>query len=142
MSCVNCSCNKYPQINGTQLHSRVKALTNFKGLMIIGESPIASECVRGQLMTGAGAQVLKDTLQKVGMPYKEDEVYYTTAVKCAVPKKKGQKFPTDAPVNCREFLLAEIKMVKPKMILVCGATAIQTLMANSKLKVKIGRAHV
>ena len=135
MSCVNCSCNKYPQINGTQLHSRVKALTNFKGLMIIGESPIASECVRGQLMTGAGAQVLKDTLQKVGMPYKEDEVYYTTAVKCAVPKKKGQKFPTDAPVNCREFLLAEIKMVKPKMILVCGATAIQTLMANNKLKV-------
>lgn len=135
MSCVNCSCNKYPQINGTQLHSRVKALTNFKGLMVIGESPVASECVRGQLMTGAGAQVLKDTLQKVGMPYKEDEVYYTTAVKCAVPKKKGQKFPTDAPVNCREFLLAEIKMVKPKMILVCGATAIQTLMANSKLKV-------
>ena len=135
MSCVNCSCNKYPQINGTQLHSRVKALTNFKGLMVIGESPIASECVRGQLMTGAGAQVLKDTLQKVGMPYKEDEVYYTTAIKCAVPKKKGQKFPTDAPVNCREFLLAEIKMVKPKMILVCGATAIQTLMANNKLKV-------
>lgn len=135
MSCVNCSCNKYPQINGTQLHNRIKALTNFKGLMVIGESPIASECVKGQLMTGAGASVLKDTLQKVNMPYKEDEVYYTTAVKCAVPKKKGQKFPTDAPVNCREFLLQEIRMVKPKMILVCGATAIQTLMANKKLKV-------
>lgn len=59
MSCINCRCNKYPQINGTQLHNRVKALTNFKGLMVIGESPIASECVRGQLMTGAGAQVLK-----------------------------------------------------------------------------------
>ena len=135
MSCVNCSCNKYPQINGTQLHNRIKALTNFKGLMVIGESPIATECVRGQLMTGAGANVLKDTLKKVNMPYKEDEVYYTTAVKCAVPKKKGQKFPTDAPENCREFLLNEIRMVKPKMILVCGATAIQTLMANKKLKV-------
>ena len=57
--------NKYPQINGTQLHNRIKALTNFKGLMVIGESPIASECVRGQLMTGAGASVLKDTLQKL-----------------------------------------------------------------------------
>lgn len=135
MSCVNCSCNKYPQINGTQLNARVQALTNFSGLMIIGESPVATECVRGQLMTGAGAQVLKDTLQKVNMPYKEDEVYYTTAIKCAVPKKKGQKFPTDAPVNCRNYLLAEIKMIKPSMILVCGATAIQTLMANNKLKV-------
>ena len=101
----------------------------------VTESPVATECVRGQLMTGAGAKVLKDTLQKVNMPYKEDEVYYTTAVKCAVPKKKGQKFPADAPVNCRQYLLNEIRAVKPKMILVCGATAIQTLMANKKLKV-------
>lgn len=135
MSCVNCSCNKYPQINGTQLSARVKALTKFSGLMVIGESPVAAECVRGQLMTGAGAQVLKETLQKVNMPYSEQEVYYTTAVKCAVPKKKGQKFPSDAPVNCRQYLLSEIKTIQPMMILVCGATALQTLTNNSKLKV-------
>lgn len=135
MSCTNCSCNKYPQINGTQLNRRVQELTNFSGLMVIGESPTAVECTRGMLMTGAGAQVLKETLQKVNMPYAESEVYYTTAVKCAVPKKKGQKFPSDAPVNCRQYLLAEIRAVKPKMILVCGATALQTLTANSKLKV-------
>lgn len=135
MSCVNCSCNKYPQINGTQLNNRVQGLTKFSGLMVIGESPTAVECTRGMLMTGAGAQVLKDTLQKVNMPYVETEVYYTTAVKCAVPKKKGQKFPTDAPVNCRQFLLAEIRTVQPKMILVCGATALQTLTNNAKLKV-------
>ena len=135
MSCVNCVCNKYPQINGTQLNARVQALTDFKGLMVIGESPTAVECRQGQLMTGAGAQVLKETLQKVNMPYKDNEVYYTTAVKCAVPKKKGQKFPASAPVNCRQFLLAEIKAVQPKMILVCGATALATLMGRSDLKV-------
>ena len=135
MSCVSCSCNKYPQINGTQLNRRVQGLSNFSGLMVIGESPTAVECTRGVLMTGAGAQVLKDTLQKVNMPYADDEVYYTTAVKCAVPKKKGQKFPSDAPVNCRQYLLAEIQAVHTSMILVCGATALQTLTNNTKLKV-------
>ena len=135
MSCVSCSCNKYPQINGTQLNRRIQSLTDFKKLMVIGESPTAVECTKGMLMTGAGAQVLKETLQKVGMPYKDEEVYYTTAIKCAVPKKKGQKFPTDAPVNCRQYLLNEIRAVQPSMILVCGATALQTLTNNSKLKV-------
>ena len=135
MSCVNCVCNKYPQINGTQLNKRIQALTNFSGLMVVGESPTAVECTRGILMSGAGAQVLKETLQKVDMPFKEDEVYYTTAVKCAVPKKKGQKFPASAPVNCREYLLNEIRAVQPKMILVCGATALQTLTGRTDLKV-------
>ena len=135
MSCVNCSCNKYPQINGTQLNKRVTGLAQFSGLMVIGESPTAVECTRGELMTGAGAQVLRDTLQKVNMPYEPSKVYYTTAVKCAVPKKKGQKFPSDAPVNCRQYLLAEIQAVQPQMILVCGAAALQTLTNNAKLKV-------
>lgn len=135
MSCVNCICNKYPQINGTQLNKRIQALTQFSGLMVIGESPTAVECRQGMLMSGAGAQVLKETLQRVGMPFKNDQVYYTTAVKCAVPKKKGQKFPASAPVNCRQYLLNEIRAVQPKMILVCGATALTTLMGRTDLKV-------
>ena len=135
MACTNCSCTHYVKITGQNNADRVRALTDFKGLMVIGESPTAIEATKGAVMTGSGAQVLKDTLQKVGMPYKESEVYYTVAIKCAVPKKKGQKFPSDAPVNCREYLLAEIRAVKPKMILVCGAMALQTLTGNTGIKV-------
>ena len=135
MSCEQCSCNKYLKTNGTQINQRIKQLTSFSGLMIIGESPTASECAQGNIFTGAGASVLKDTLAKVNMPYKENEVYYTTALKCAVPKKKGQKIANDAPLNCRSYLLEEIKAVKPSMILICGSTAIQTFTNNSKLKV-------
>ena len=135
MACTNCSCTHYVKITGQNNADRIRALTDFKGLMVIGESPTAIEATKGAVMTGSGAQVLKDTLQKVGMPYKESEVYYTVAIKCAVPKKKGQKFPSDAPVNCREYLLAEIRAVKPKMILVCGAMALQTLTGNTGIKV-------
>ena len=134
--CLDCTCNKYPKITGTQLSVRVNNVTpQFSGLMVIGESPIPSECYSGNVMSGAGAQVLKKTLEEVGMPFKDNEVYYTTAVKCAVPKKKGQKFPSDAPLNCREYLLGEVAAIKPQMILVCGATALQALTGDTKLKV-------
>lgn len=135
MSCKNCPCNVYPQISGVQLSARIKKITSFSGLMVIGESPTAVEATNGNLMTGSGAQVLKETLQKVGMPFKDTEVYYTTALKCAIPKKKGQKMPSVAPVNCREYLLNEIRAMVPSMILVCGATALATLTGHDKLKV-------
>lgn len=135
MGCKDCACKVYPQISGAQLTKRVQNITSFSGLMVIGESPTAVEAVNGNLMSGAGAKVLKETLQKVGMPYQDNEVYYTTALKCAIPKKKGQKMPASAPVNCREFLLNELRALKPTMILVCGATALATLTGKDKLKV-------
>lgn len=135
MACENCSCKNYVKVSGSNLSERIKALTNFKGLMVIGESPTAIEATKGRVMTGSGAKVLKETLQKVGMPSSESEVYYTTAFKCAIPKKKGHKIPKDAPGMCRDFLLQEIRTVKPKMILVCGASALQTLTGIYGIKV-------
>lgn len=138
MSCLNCSCNKCARISVQALNNRIASIkenNSFSGLMIIGESPTALEASRGMLMTGAGAQVLKDTLAKVGLPYKEEEVYYTTALKCAIPKKKGQKMPTDVTSNCREVLLNEVDQIKPRLILVCGATALYTLIGDGKLKI-------
>ena len=127
MGCATCACNVYPRYN--QINHKEREL------MVIGESPTVMEVRQGLYMSGAGAKVLKETLQKVGLPSTEEEVYYTTAIKCAVPKKKGQKFHKDAPVNCRSILLHEISLVKPRMILVCGATALQALTGDDKLKI-------
>lgn len=135
MGCEHCTCNKYPVVSGKMLSARMLQMKSFSGLMVVGESPTAVEAVNGTLMTGAGADILKQTLQKVGLPYSNDDVYYTTALKCAVPKKKGSKIPSSALVNCREYLLNEIRARSPRMILVCGATALATLTGNDKLKV-------
>lgn len=129
MGCLDCSCKNYPRYTTEHLNIQPREL------MVIGESPTVMEVRRGEKMTGSGATVLKDTLQKVGLPYTEDKVYYTTAIKCAVPKKKGQKFPKDAPGCCRSILLHEIAQVQPRMILVCGATALITLTGDEKVKV-------
>lgn len=135
MGCDNCNCHVYPIISGKALSARMLQLKNFSGLMVVGESPTAIEAVNNQVMTGAGAKILQETLAKVGLPYKPEEVYYTTAIKCAIPKKKGSKIPASAPVNCRDYLLNEIRALEPRMILVCGATALATLTGNDKLKV-------
>lgn len=132
---------------GTQLQERIDKINKSPKyqearLMVIGESPTVPEIKQNKIMSGQGAQVLKDSLMKVGMPYDDESVYYTTAVKCAVPKKKGQKFPTDAPGNCRGILLKEIAAVQPRMIIVCGATAMETLTGDNKLKITTMYGHV
>lgn len=59
MACTNCSCIHYVKITGQNNAARVSALTDFKGLMVIGESPTAIEASKGAVMTGSGAQVLR-----------------------------------------------------------------------------------
>lgn len=129
MGCEQCSAKIYPRYSWDVLNPR------HKDLMIVGESPTVQEIRKGEVMTGAGAQVLKETLQKVGLPYSPEEVYYTTALKCAVPKSKNHKIPKDAPSCCHAYLVKEILQVQPRLLLVCGATAMYTLLNTTAIKV-------
>jgi DNA polymerase-1 len=103
--------------------------------MVIGDVPTALEAKNNKVMTGPGAGVLKQTLEKVGLDNKDKEVFYTTAIACAIPKQKGKKIPKEAILNCRNRLLNEIALVSPKLILVCGSTALQTLLGNTTIKI-------
>lgn len=133
MSCKLCSCSKYPRL---PFQLPEKQRTYKAPIMIIGESPTASETRNNNnSMTGSGAQVLRQTMSAVGLPIDQSTTYWTTAIKCAVPKKKGSKFPKDAPGNCHKHLIEEIKAVSPRLILVCGATALITLTNNPAIKI-------
>ncbi|MFI3171123.1 MAG: DNA polymerase [Eubacteriales bacterium] len=130
MGCAECSINQCLRYTWEQLNIEERPL------MVIGESPTALEVRKGLKMTGSGAKVLKETMAKVGLPTSEDEVYFTTALKCAAPKGKGRKIPKDASDNCHSILLKEIAQVKPRVLLVCGAMALQTLLgASAKIKI-------
>lgn len=129
MGCESCSAKIYPRYSWEILNPQ------HRDLMVVGESPMVQEIRKGEVMTGAGAQVLRETLQKVGMPWKVDEVYYTTALKCAVPKSKNHKIPKDAPACCHKYLVEEILRVKPRVLLVCGATAMYTLLNTTAIKI-------
>lgn len=129
MGCTNCSCNIYPRYSWESLNPQPR------DLMVIGESATVQEIRKGEKLTGSGAQVLRETMQKVGLPTSSDEVYYTVALKCAVPKGKNHKIPKDCYTNCHEYLVKEIEAVKPKLVLVCGATALSTLLNTTAIKI-------
>lgn len=126
--CANCSCNKYIQL--------AKPLdVAHKPIMVIGDSVTPSEARKGICMTGPAVNILQKAMQRVGLPYDRDSVHYTTAVLCAVPKKKGAQFPREPISSCRPRLLEEISRVNPKIILVLGKVAAQAITGNFNIKV-------
>lgn len=129
MGCAECSCQYLPRYSWEQLKPE------HRELMIIGESPTVQEIRKGEKMSGSGAAVLKETMQKVGLPSSDKDVYYTVALKCAIPKGKNRKIPKDCYAHCHPILVREIEQVKPRLILVCGATALQTLLNTTAIKI-------
>ncbi|MEG1636128.1 MAG: uracil-DNA glycosylase family protein, partial [Cellulosilyticaceae bacterium] len=104
-------------------------------IVVVGDNPTAVEVRNHKCMTGPAVGILKQTMEKVGMPTGTDKVYYTTAVKEAIPKKRGYKVPKETILNARPVLLQEIKDVNPQLVIVLGKLAIQTLTGNTNLKV-------
>ena len=104
-------------------------------IMVIGDVPTAAEIRKGQYLRGPAADILRKTMQKVGLPIDDSKVYYTTAIKTAYPKKKGKAFPVEITNHYHKLIVKEINEVSPKMVLILGKTAIQTVYGDSKIKV-------
>lgn len=127
-NCENCIGKNYTKLKIT------KELAQ-RDIMVIGESLTAIAARQGNCMSGPAFKILQDSMVKVGLPIDEEHTHFTVAVACAVPKQKGKQFPKEAILNCRDRLLAEIALVKPKLILVLGKVALQTLTGNLNVKV-------
>lgn len=137
MGCENCPCRVYPRYGWEQLNPTPHPL------MVVGESPAVQEIRKGLVLTGAGGQVLRETMLKVGLPTSTEEVYYTAALKCAVPKGKNHRIPKECAIECHNYLIKEIGAVRPRLLIVCGATAYQTLLGTTSVKItsEYGRAQ-
>lgn len=102
-------------------------------LMIIGEGPGQKEDETGLPFVGRAGQLL-DKILEAGNICKEKEVYICNVVKCRPPQNRvPAREEADA---CRKYLEAQIDLVKPKLILLAGATAVQHVL---KVKDPISR---
>lgn len=127
-NCENCIGKNYTKLKVTSTPTQ-------KDVMVIGEALTAVAARQGHIMSGPAFKILQDSMEKVGLPIDEQHVHYAVAVACAVPKQKGKQFPKEAIINCRDRLLKEIALVQPKLILVLGKVALQTLTGNLNVKV-------
>lgn len=92
-------------------------------IMLIGEAPGAEEDATGIPFVGRAGKLLTQMLTEAGFDRKKD-FYIVNTVKCRPP---NNRVPTDFEKNCcGEYLSAQINIVKPKVIILCGATALKS----------------
>jgi uracil-DNA glycosylase len=91
---------------------------------IVGEGPGQSEDEQGLPFVGRSGQLLEKILASVELSV-EKEVYICNVVRCRPPENR---VPTPEEIAaCKPYLLEQIRLVDPKIILLTGATALKAL---------------
>ena len=96
-------------------------------LMLIGEAPGFYEDKEGKPFVGKAGQLLDRIFESVGLTRKKD-VYICNTVKCRPPENRNPL--PDEKDACREYLKAQIDIIQPKIILLCGNVAVQSILGN------------
>ena len=102
-------------------------------IMFVGEGPGRDEDLQGEPFVGRAGQLLTDIITK-GMGLKREDVYIANVVKCRPPDNRNPE--PDEIKSCEPFLLKQIELVRPKIIVGLGKFAVQILL---KSKVPIMR---
>jgi len=96
-------------------------------LMFVGEGPGADEDAQGEPFVGRAGQLLNNMIKAMGI--EREQVYIANIVKCRPP---GNRTPErEECATCSPFLMRQIAVVKPKVIVALGAVAAKTLLAMS-----------
>ena len=97
-------------------------------IMLIGEAPGADEDRLGLPFVGKSGQLLDKMLHAINL--KREDVYVTNILPWRPP---GNRTPTDAEVAvCLPFLKRQIDLVKPKVILLLGGSAANSVLDNNE----------
>jgi uracil-DNA glycosylase len=103
-------------------------------MMFVGEQPGDYEDVAGKPFVGPAGKIMDRALEEVGIDRKD--VYVTNAVKHFKWEPRGKRRIHQKPNSreiaaCRPWLEAELRLVKPKLVVCLGATAGQALFGPS-----------
>lgn len=113
-------------------------------VMIIGEAPGEQEDRQGEPFVGRAGQLLDRMLSPVGLTRAEAEasrqVFIANVLKCRPP---GNRNPLPAEVaQCEPYLMRQIALVKPRVIIAMGRFAAQSLLKTSEPIGRLrGRLH-
>ena len=95
-------------------------------LMLIGEAPGFYEDQQGKPFVGKAGQLLDKIFASVGFSRKD--IYICNTLKCRPPDNRNPL--PDEKEACWEYLKAQIDIIKPQIILLCGNVAVQSILPN------------
>ena len=94
-------------------------------LMFVGEGPGADEDTQGEPFVGRAGQLLNNMIKAMGL--RREDVYIANVVKCRPP---GNRTPErDECETCSPFLMRQIAVIKPKVVVALGAVSAKNLLA-------------
>lgn len=94
-------------------------------VMLIGEGPGQQEDETGRPFVGKAGQLLDKILESQEFS-REKNIYICNIVKCRPPENR---VPTDEEMTaCRQYLDAQIQLMRPKIIILCGSTAVKAML--------------
>ena len=112
--------------------------------MIVGEAPGEQEDREGEPFVGKSGQLLDNMLRALGLTRAEAEparqVYIANTLKCRPPGNRNPE--PDELARCERFLVRQIALVRPKVILAMGRFAVQSLLRSNEPVGRLrGRVH-
>ncbi|NLX82910.1 MAG: uracil-DNA glycosylase [Clostridiales bacterium] len=97
-------------------------------LMLIGEGPGAEEDASGLAFVGKAGQLLTKMLAAIDL--NREDVFIANVVKCRPPQNRAP-LPVEM-ANCLPFLREQTRLIRPQVILVLGASALQVVLGPDK----------
>lgn len=95
-------------------------------LMFIGEGPGADEDSQGIPFVGKAGQLMNQAFKGIGI--NREEVYIANVVKCRPPANRTPQ--ADESEACLNYLRNQVVLVKPKMIILLGNTALKSILGK------------
>ena len=112
--------------------------------MVVGEAPGEQEDLQGEPFVGAAGQLLDAMLRAIGLTRgdapPERAVYIANTLKCRPPRNRNPE-PQEMQ-RCEPFLVRQIALVRPRIILAMGRFAVQALLRSDEPVGRLrGRVH-
>ena len=98
-------------------------------LMLVGEAPGEQEDLSGEPFVGRAGQILDKMLAAIDRS-RENDVFICNVLKCRPPENRDPK--SDEINQCEPYLVNQIDLIKPKLIVALGRIAGKTLLGVDK----------
>jgi uracil-DNA glycosylase family 4 len=112
--------------------------------MVVGEAPGEQEDLQGEPFVGKSGQLLDNMLRAIGLTRAQadpaKQVYIANTLKCRPPGNRNPQ--PDELAKCEPFLIRQIELVQPRIILAMGRFAVQSLLRSDEPIGRLrGRVH-
>jgi len=127
-----CVCTKCPNLASSRTQTVFGVGNPDADLMFVGEAPGADEDAQGEPFVGRAGQLLTRIIKAMG--FAREEVYIANILKCR-PDTPGSAYGNRPPTpremqTCRPYLMEQIDIIQPKVIVALGAVAVEGLLGT------------